>query len=336
MYFLSNNNPNKLSLIAATLLFLTIAAMLIAMDRSTLLDNDNYIEYFRGDRLLDIWNLLCENLTIESLVLVFFSEEFIWLAFTKLLSEFFLPETATYILALLVNFFVFLGCIKTDKPIVAAILWVVIPVGFTTIGLFQLRQGLAYSLFFYGTYYLKPGKFGLLSCGIHTTLAIPYIFYLVELVFCRVKSWLVPAAFTAVLSWVMAAIGGYVFEIFGGRRLYSYSIGDGADSINYVMSALLFAAFYLSSYAHHYSQKNVAARIFSLAGFGVSMFVTASFYIFPIGTSRVGYFLMLFALPLLAESGALNPTKFKEPRVACGSLVILFIAYQAIKVLVTD
>lgn len=336
MYSLANKNTDKLSSVAAALLFLVMAAMLIAMDRSTLLDNDNYIEYFRGDRFLYISNLLREDLSIETLVLFLFSEEFIWLVFTRIFSEVFSPEASVYILALMVNLFIFLGCLKTDKPIVAAILWVVMPVGFAVIGLFQLRQGLAYSLFFYGAYYLKPGKFGLLSCGIHTTLVIPYIFYLIDLFFCRFKSWRVTAAFAAVMSWMMAVIGGYAFEIFGGRRLESYSIDDGADSINYVISALLFAAFYLSAYSHHYRQKNVAARIFSLAGFGVSIFVIASFYIFPIGTSRVGYFLMLFALPLLAESGALNMAKVKEPRVACGALVILFIVYQTIKFLVND
>ncbi len=336
MYYSTNKTSNILSSTATALLFLAIAVMLIVMDRSTLLDNDNYIEAFRGDRFIYIWDLLRENMTIEILALVFFSEELIWLAFTKLIAEIFSPEVSVYILALLVNFFMFLGCLKTDKPIVAALLWLVMPVGLTVTGLFQLRQGLAYSLFFYGTYCLKPGKFGMLSCGIHTTLVIPYIFYMVDMFFSRNRSWLIPAAFAALLSLIMAIIGGSFFETFGGRRLESYSIDDGADSINYVISALLFAAFYLSNYAYHYTGKSAATRIFSLAGFGVSVFVIASFYLFPIGTSRVGYFLMLFSLPLLSEFGALNLTKFREPRVASGVLVILFIAYQAIKALVAN
>jgi hypothetical protein len=336
MYTLNNRKFNRLSSIAAAIVFLIIAVILVGMDRSNLLDNDNYIESFRGNRFLVIWDLFIDKKTIESLGVVYFSEEFVWLAFTKLFSEIFSPEASVYVLALVVNFFVFLGCLKTDKPIVAIILWLIIPVGFIVIGLYQLRQGLAYSLFFFGTYYLKPGRFGLLSCGIHTTLLVPYIFYLVDLFFRRAKSWIVPAASAAALSWVLATIGGYLFENFGGRRLESYSIDDGADSINYVISALLFAAFYLTNYAHHHRQKNVAARIFSLTGFGVSIFIIISFYIFPIGTSRVGYFLMLFALPLLSESGALNLTKFKEPRVAFGALIILFIAYQAIKFIVVD
>jgi hypothetical protein len=276
-------------------------------------------------------NLLRDSFTIEKIAIVFFSEEFIWLLFTKIFSEIFSPNISVYILSLLVSLFVLFGCLRTGKPIVAAILWVVIPVGLSTVGLFQLRQGLAYSLFFYGAYYSKPGKIGLLSCAIHTSLTIPYLYYMLDLFFRRFNSWIAAATFAAFLAAWMATIGGYVFETFGGRRLESFDIGDGAESINYVISSLLFAAFYLSSYAHYYRRNNTAARIFSFAGFGVSAFVIFSFYIFPIGTSRIGYFLMLFALPLLSESGALNLARYKEPRVVCGSFVILFIVYQAIK-----
>ncbi len=315
--------------------FFVLACFLIVVDRDALLDNESYKEYFRGDRLGDVLDLVRDDPSLVTVVIALFSEEMIWALLAKVLSGFFSPELSVYLLSLLVNLFVLFGCLKTDKPIVAALLWVVIPVGFSIIGLFQLRQGFAYSLFLYGVYHHRPGKIGLLSCGIHTTLVIPYLFFLVDLLLRRTKSWMPGVLCAAALSVGMASAGGYFFEMFGGRRLATYDIGGGAESVNYVISSLIFLGFFLSSYVYHHRRNNVAERICSLAGIGVASFVIVSFYVFPLGTARIGYFLMLFALPLLASSGALKVSRCNEPRVAWGLMVVLFIGYQVIKSIAT-
>lgn len=80
---------NSLTSILVVLLFFGIAVTLIAIDRSIVLDNDNYIEYFRGTRFDDMVNLLRDSFTIEKIAIVFFSEEFIWLLFTKIFQKYF-------------------------------------------------------------------------------------------------------------------------------------------------------------------------------------------------------------------------------------------------------
>lgn len=319
----------------AFLIFLCVLCFIFYYDRANVVDNQNYVDYFLGGRLDAIYLLMSNDVSFLEIFALLIAEEFLWSIITELFSVFFNPEFSVYVLVALVNVTVFLSIWRMNNSLLALLLWLIIPVGFSVVGFFQLRQGLAFSLLLYGAYKNKTLLWVIAASLIHTTAVLPALFYLIYYIFIRGKGYAIQILVSSLCAFALAIMGGYVFENFGGRRLDTYNIEDGATSLFYVIGSSLLMIFYLWSFIRsRSSDAYMPEGYISLAGFGVCLFSAFSFYLFPVGTLRVGYFMYLFLIPLLSNKYFFNPAEFLKPRSVLGYLTAFFMAYQSFKVII--
>ena len=210
------------------------------------------------------------------------------------------------------------------------------PVGFAATGLLQLRQGFAFAVLLYVSLRLnRPVLGSLLAAMIHATFVLPLAFAGVAWLCGRRQ---VLAMLLAVTFALMTAyLGGLLFEVFGGRRLATYSVNEGeTNSIFYVFGALLCSLPSLHTLLHtEVMPKSAPAPTASdrtlvnlaVMHVGVIAFIVFSYFMFPLGAGRIGYLVMLLLIPILPAMRRRNSVM----GTMLYSLLLVYLVYLTIK-----
>lgn len=290
-------------LVAYFLVSILVVAYPLGVERHLLLDQQDYLEYFRigpsmdwlqGYFDADIWWRMAVN---------FIADEILWRMWTLVVGGVLSPDAAIQFTVFMMNLLLVLAFWHLRHNILALALWVVSPVALVVVGLIQIRQGFAFAVFVYGALALRrPVISGLVAALVHTTFAVPLFFAGVAWI-CGARRWLV-LVLAPVLALLLALSGRLLFELLGGRRLQIYSATEGADSINYVLMALIFVV--PSAVVLFQGRARREIQLLAASHWGTVSFTIASFFVFPLGTSRVGYFIHLLMIPVLC-SLRINP-----------------------------
>lgn len=305
----------------------------IGIDRAFVVDQGNYVNNFFWDPTLEwVDRLIPEEFSLKGLVVGIFSEEVLWHVWTTSLGVWLAPTTAVVVTVCVLNLLIALSVVRLPDPVLPLVIWIVLPVGFAVTGLSLLRQGFAFAVMLYITLrFHRPVLGVLVAAAIHTTFALALPFAII--------AWLCPrrrflALVLAVgLGFGVAYAGGLLFEAFGGRRLQTYDANaPDASSIFYLFGALLCclpAVIRLTSSAAPDETAGESRALADLAVIhvGIIAFVATSFFVFPLGTGRVGYLSMLLLIPLLPTVRRRN----SATGLLIFSLLMLYLAYLAIK-----
>lgn len=268
-------------------------------NRTGMLDNENYLNYFRETDLDWFISFFSSQKNSLALFFAFFTEEPLWRAWALILGFFFLEDQAVLITVLLLNSLIILALSKTSRPLFGILLWILLPPALAVIGTFQIRQGFAFSIMLYTILSLRRPFIGyIIAATLHTTFTVILVYALCLKI---VKTPGIRLFFVFLLVSLMLTIAGnQLFHDYGGRRAEQYSIQVGSDSINYVFGALILA---IPSFLYLMQSKKNLSPITELASIhiGCIFFIVMSWFFFPIGTSRNGYFALLFLIVIIPE-----------------------------------
>lgn len=280
------------------------------IDRSYLIDNQNYINYFEfGEIKYWIEIFTPKNGLTLSYFASLFSEELLWRVWTACL-QFLSAEYAVISTVVILNCIIFVSFARFKYPFIAMILWILIPTALPVIGLYQFRQGFAFAIFMI-LFSFQRGTFGIiLAALIHITF-LPIMVFFSSMRVLKLRYW--PAvAVVSGLALSGAAFGGILFDLYGGRRLDTYRIDEGATSIFYFFVSSFLGFTYLLAAKFTKSNRFLSEADLSylfLTAYGICFFSSLSFWIFPLGTSRLGYFIFIFLIPLLSNLNFNKNTK---------------------------
>lgn len=310
---------------------LSVLVLLAQVDRKFVLDNYNYQNYFRYSDPSHWLNYFQqENFTLFFASL--FTEEFIWRLYTLALSRILDPDQAIVFTTMLSSLLISIACLRLDRPLAGFLLWVFVPIGLSVVGFYQIRQGLAFSIFFYGLTRGRPLLSIIIAAGIHTTffLLLPVVIFRSVPLFYRSRALFVFMLIASSVSF--AAVGEYFFANFGGRRSEQYDILDGAGSINFAIGGFIIFTCHSLNLLISHKRTSVLYETAAACGAFVASFTLISFLIFPIGTSRVSYFWYLFLIIVLSRRGAFFLPGFRLGVVQGWNwITLLFVAQQSLK-----
>ena len=321
------------ALLGWALIVVLMLGYAIGIDRTFVVDQGNYVSNFSWDPSLE-WldNLNPKELSLQALIVGIFSEEVLWHVWTTSLGSLLEPTTAVIVTVCVLNLLIALSVARLPDPVLPLVIWLVLPVGFAVLGLSLLRQGFAFAVMLCITLrFHRPVLGTLVAAAIHTTFALVLPFAIIAWLCSRRR--FLGVVLAVALGFGAAYAGGMLFEAFGGRRLQTYDANaPDASSIFYLMGALLCclpAVFRLASPAPSGEPAAESRTLADLAliHVGVIAFVATSFFVFPLGTGRVGYLSMLLLIPLL-------PTIRRRDNVLgmlIFSLLGLYLSYLAVK-----
>ena len=287
------------------LLTAAILIFCIGIDRTFLVDQGNYLQYFYAAPTLEwIKNLDPRSTPPMGIVIYLVSGEAVWQVWATLLGWILSPATAVVVTVCLLNLLLALAVLRLPDPVLPLLIWIIVPVGLAVTGLLQVRQGFALAVMLYAALRLnRPVAGTLVATLIHTTFAITLPFALVAWLCGRRQT--LALMLTILLAVAAAYAGGVLFEAFGGRRLATYAVGETeATSILYVFGALLCSAPSLHRLFAGYPSAEMTVKgrtlaLLAIMHLGVIAFSVASFFVFPLGAGRAGYFITLLLIPLL-------------------------------------
>ena len=282
--------------------FLYVNYFLWTSDRDNVIDNQAYIDYFSApglERLTAFWEGLKEG-GIKGYVSLF-TEELLWWCWIVMLGGLD-PLTAVRVTTICISCLIFAACLTYRNSLLGWVLWLVHPLAFSVVGYYQIRQGFAFSI--YLGFGALLGRYGLglvFAALIHTTFLIPLLLYFVSRAFNLPLN--LKVMIVALAAATLPIILTQAFENFGGRRTAELSVAEGTTSLTFFISIcvfLLLPTFLLS-------RKNLRQMIPSLPEAfiinyaGVLVFLLSSFFIFPLGTSRMLYYSWFFAIPIIGS-----------------------------------
>lgn len=309
---------------------LLIVVLSMTLDRSFLLDQQNYIDYFVESANLKWVEAIFEDESlVRGVITQLASEELLWRLWTTGFGQLLDPNTAVLLTVCVLNGLMMLAAARTDGPSLALALWLILPVGFAVTGLEQIRQGFGLGAMLYIALRMhRPVLASLIAAMIHTTFAVTFGFGLIHWIF--KKRPLLALAGSILLAFIGAYLGGLLFEMFGGRRLLVYSSAEGdATSINYVFGGILCILPSLYWLVTTTQQENEDPAAWTLSNLAIShvaatSFTIFSFFMFPIGAGRVGYLTQLLLIPILP---ALLARRRDNVAFAICALLCLYLIY---------
>ncbi|HKS58448.1 MAG TPA: EpsG family protein [Steroidobacteraceae bacterium] len=300
-----------LSTVAYVVLALAIIGFALAVDRSDLLDQNEYVDYFIIGPTFDWLDIFDADSLLQGAIGLF-ADEFLWRMWTAVVGAIMEPTTAVLLTIATLNVLMALAFARLRQPVFALLLWAFLPVGLAVTGLVQLRQGFALSIFFCLALRWRRPLLGLIiAAAVHTTIVVPLGCYGVVRVL-RLKP--VPGAVVcAALATSVALVAGALFEAFGGRRLLIYAPDEGATSIFFAVgSAIMLAPSIWWLLEKPQADEDPAHRAAidscALAHIGTTVFVIVCFFVFPLGTSRMAYFTQLLLIPVLCSLRLSGPS----------------------------
>ena len=306
------------------------------MDRSFFIDQQNYLDYFSHAPTLESLDAIFSGSSLlTSIVVGVFGEEILWQIWATLLGRSLVrPRLCSTVCA--ISVLVAYAVVRLPDPILPLLIWILVPVGFAATGLLQLRQGFAFAVLLYVSLRLnRPVLGSLLAAMIHATFVLPLAFAGIAWLCGRrqVLAMLLAVAFALMTAY----LGGLLFEVFGGRRLATYSVNEAeTHSIFYVFGALLCSLPSLHTLLHtEVMPKSAPAptawdrTLVNLAVMhvGVIAFIVFSYFMFPLGAGRIGYLVMLLLIPILPAMRRRNSVM----GTMLYSLLLVYLVYLTIK-----
>jgi len=185
---------------------------------------------------------------------------------------------------------------KLRFPIILLMIWILLPTGLSAVGLAQIRQGFAFSIFLFLAVFLSRPLLGaLIAALIHTTFFVPLAFILCFVFFKDRRLMLLFAVIFVCIVGIF--VGNNYFSMIAGQRVLEYGVDSaGATSINYIFGLILI----MIPTVWSMMVKRTWPPIL-VVHFGVCIWLMMSFFLFPIGTNRLGYYSSLFAVPLVTN-----------------------------------
>jgi hypothetical protein len=316
--------------VTRSLFWLCAVLMLVwvaGIDRTFMRDQDAYLDYF-AEALRGGWSedLFAPGRGIFALVVSVFSDELVWRLWTVLLSLSFEPAPAVFATVLALNLLIVLACARLANPLIALTLWALLPVGLAVIGVMQIRQGLGLAVMLFACLGLRRPVLGtLVAASVHTTFVVAFVFVAIWATM-RNRARLA-LAFCAAAGVGGAVLGAVIFDMFGGRRLEDYSVSEGASSLNFVIAALVCALpsveRVLFAPATALDSGGRMLDAIAVTHVGITAFVCSAFFVFPIGTGRIGYMSLLLLIPMLGATRLSRPTELAAVLVASISVAYL-------------
>jgi hypothetical protein len=308
--------------------------ILAARTPTSLFDYDSYYTHFATWNLNGLWELYFDYFThgeyLTGLARLI-SEEIGWYLWVLFLNSFLEPNTAIIITTLLISVLIFISIYRLNNSILLLFLWLILPVGLSVIGTYQIRQGFAFAIFMFVSSSMKSILPSLvLASMIHTTFAIPllvallleaqkFIVNIYSLILMRIKFrsrfLIFVSKFTLTLSSISVIILALrVFQyLFIGRRGQTYDLESHALNSNYLISMLFFGlliTFIYLNFAKMPTIKNALnTETFYFTFMSLPFFLAISYFLLPIATSRIGYYVTLLSIPFM---GTLSINKSKN------------------------
>jgi hypothetical protein len=332
---------------AYTTIVIVLIAILASRIGTSVVDQDAYYRHFANWNIYDFWDkFFTPFMSGDYFVGVgnFIAEEIGWYLWVLLLNLFVEPSTAIQITRLFISVMVFMAIYRLNNRILLLILWIILPVALPVIGTYQIRQGFAFAIFMLCSSFTKtifPGLF--LGSLIHTTFAAPLLLALLikgqqsiikkyNSFFFKIKTHNSFLIFISKFALVGTSITTVVvtiktFEyIFIGRRESAYDLESHSLSVNYLIFMILFG-FLITLIWIRFEQKIIVvnglfSEMFALTFICLPFFLAISFFFLPIATLRIGYYVILFSIPLL---GTLSIDKSCKNRKSFNSLNLIIL-----------
>jgi hypothetical protein len=302
----------------SALVFIALAALLLSSiafgDRSHLLDQDNYIQYFRDTNLNYFNHLWLDSKSLGSFAVKMVTEELGWRLWVVSLNTLGLaPETNVRItvITLNLNLLMIFALSKTRSPILSLVLWALIPTGLSTVGLIQIRQGFALSIaMYFALVQQKPIRGALIASIVHTTFAFPALFLIVARLAAR-RGYTASVMTACASAMGMALASSVLFNVFGGRRLGEYSQHENFTIFN-VISLMVYLVVPTLLLWNRDRRADGTPRADVIRELGtmhlsVLVFLIVSFFVYPFGMARIDYYATLMLAFLLPEIRLKNP-----------------------------
>lgn len=311
----------------------------VLLDRYGMIDNANYIQYFVEAKNADWLTIFTTALSPVQLIVLLFTEEILWRCWTSVLTLFFEPAAAVHVTIVAINALVCAAFAQVRHRALSVLLWILIPFGFAVIGLYQIRQGLAFGLWIYlGLHKRKLVLATLLAALVHTTFFA--LLPMAAIASVRKVRPLVRIVACTLLSFLAAFLGRTLFETFGGRRVAVYADEDFSLSYNFLVMLLIFSvvpAYGLISKGSAFgatAKGEATLESYCVTFLGLLIFLAVCFFLFPLGDARLPYIAVLGLIPLLANvtyvrSGHSPPRKVEALLVFAP--VFAFLAYLCVK-----
>lgn len=334
--FLRRSFSKALFVLVATLSVLHV----LSLPRSGMIDQGNYLQYFIDAPDLHWFRSIANAqswLEYGSLLLM---EEALWVIWTTILGLLFEPEIATYITVGILNALVAISLRDYRNPMLALLLWILLPVGFAIIGLYQIRQGLAFGVWLLvAIRWRKPVIGTIIASAVHSTFLV-----LVPIAFIATRKsmpvWLRLSVMVG-LCMLTAYFGQIVFEQLGGRRIDVYAFMDETFNSRFLISLFIYMIFPLLTAVGAHHQEDSAKtglefhmEVYSVFYLGLIAYLIACYFLFPLGLYRVNYMVMLGLIPIVGnvDFSALRRQRLPSMSVVFGlGPTLALLIYQIIK-----
>jgi hypothetical protein len=275
--------------------------------RAGLLDQDNYLDYFRETDWTWFSSTWDESKTLFIFAVSMVTEEIGWRFWVAALNSMGIsPETGVRITVITLNLLMIQALSKTRWPFISLVLWAMLPFGLAVVGLFQIRQGFAFAIaMYFAIDRRQPIRGALIASIVHTTFAVPALFLIVARLFGKRRPIFGVGAVSAAAVG-MSLISALLFNLYGGRRLDAYS-----QQQVYTFNTVIALAIYLIVPAlvlwtrdkrAHVADTTRAevTRQLATMHLGVLVFLIVSYFVYPFALGRIGYYgtlLIPFMLP---------------------------------------
>ena len=307
--------------------FLYVNYFLWDSDRDNVIDNQAYIDYFAAsglERLADFWDGVLQG-GVKGFASLF-TEELLWWCWIVLLSGLD-PLTAIRVTTICISFLMFAACLTYRNSLLAWTLWLLHPLAFSMVGYYQIRQGFALSIYLgSGAVFGRYGLGLVLASLVHTTFLVPLSLYLIAMVLNLPRS--LKVMLVALSALAMPFIFAKLFEAFGGRRTEEFSVSEGATSLTFLMSMCLFLLLPTFLLARKSARSLVPSTLveFVLNYLSLIFFLISSFFIFPLGTNRMGYYAWFFAIPIIGSLDFKFAVRMDSGRLIIFAILSYFLA----------
>jgi hypothetical protein len=295
------------------LAFIVVAVFIIGViafgDRAGLLDQDNYLDYFREadwSWFSSIWNR-SNSLFVFAVSMV--TEEVGWRFWIATLNSMgFSPEAGVRITVITLNLLMIQALSKTRWPFISLVLWALLPYGLIVVGLFQIRQGFAFAIaMHFALDRRQPIRGALIASIVHTTFAVPALFLILARFFGKRKP-IFGVAVVCAAAVGMSLTSAMLFNRYGGRRIDDYDQQEV-----YTLNSVIGLTIYLivpvlvlwtqnkRSRAEDTTRAKVTRQLATMH-LGVLVFLIGSYFVYPFAIGRIGYYgtLMIpFMLPAI-------------------------------------
>jgi hypothetical protein len=288
--------------------FLVFAAITLSIlgfrERSVglLFDQDAYIQYFRTTDWHWLVQFYHNRQSNTDFVISLITEELGWRSWVIFLNAFDVtPEGGIRFTVLLLNATVMYSLLQLRRPLLGLILWLVVPYGLATVGLFQIRQGfgLAIAILFTCRFH-RPTLGMILASLVHTTFAVPTALLMAAGLSGKNKrAALVTVSVTAI---VLASAAKFLFARYGGRRIEEYT-GYQENFTPRLLTLLLLytiasVTVLCSTWRLPATRRQIAISRLSIMHVGLFVYLAVAYFVFPFAKGRVWYCVPLL-LPFL-------------------------------------